>query len=84
MNLKDIVREGNTAMFQKYVHGSEGATLYYWVGVKSEEGIDYYQFPIPASEIENTTINYKEKALNLMRWIRKAIDNETLIKVGTY
>ena len=72
MTIKDIVREGTRAYFSRYVHGSEGATFYYNVrvnplGVGGAVDGEQYEFPTPASEIENTTIQFAERAITLMR-----------------
>lgn len=84
MTIKDLVRDGNSALFNRYIHGSEGATLYYlvWDYQGDTKNTDCYEFPIPASEIENTQVTREMKALTLMRWIRKAMDNGTLVKIN--
>ena len=71
MNIKDIVK-GNTAYFLYYRHQH----LYY--GVDTEEG--KFFFPIPLEDIQDATVSATEKAITLMRYIRKALDEGTFIK----
>lgn len=40
-----------------------------------------YTFPVPIEDIGTATIRSRDKALTFMRWIRKAIDDKTLIKI---
>jgi hypothetical protein len=37
-----------------------------------------YSFPIPIEDAKGTTLFAESKAITLMRWIRKAIDDKTL------
>jgi hypothetical protein len=72
-NLKDIVKD-NVVKFESYRSG----TFYYVVKVDG----DKYQFPVEREDIEGATLKHKDKAILYMRWIRKAIENETFFKVG--
>lgn len=74
MEIKELVKDKKEAIFECY----RNETLYY--SVTTDEG--KYQFPIPIEDMKGTTINREEKALQLMRWIRKADENGTLEKVA--
>jgi len=79
MKIIDIVgRKGqeNIAKFNCYKEGR----LYYEVYV---DGKPIYLFPInieDKTDIGNAAFGVEYKAITLMRYIRKAIENETLIK----
>ena len=74
-SLKQIVENGNTA---EMTHVCAGIA-YYQINV----GDSAYQLAINSMEDEwKTTYIYPtEKAITLMRWIRKAIETETLIQL---
>jgi len=75
MDLKTIVK-GTKATFSHAICG----VLYYVV----EVGDDKYQFPVDMNnrdDVGTTTFVAEYKAITLMRYIRKAIDNENLIKI---
>jgi len=61
-NVKEMVINGQKAHFQFY----RDSELWY----KTETGFD---FPVPVDDIGNATFNAEEKALLLMRYIRKHI-----------
>lgn len=85
---KLVTNRENVAVLSHYASGS----LYY--DIKVEDGI--YQFPVETVEIdENNIISLSSdlgttpfqseiKALTMMRYIRKAIKNETLIKIAIF
>jgi hypothetical protein len=68
MNLKEIVAN-NTARFSHYRDGN----LFYVVNVDGKA----YSFPISNEEAKGGTFLAEHKAVNLMRWIRKALDAKT-------
>lgn len=82
MKLKDLVRNNNIVKFDSYRAGF----FYYiveWTDLSPEESMgvpDKYLFPIPVEDIGNATLLSEDKAITFMRWIRKAIDDKTLIK----
>lgn len=41
---------------------------------------EYYIFPVPVDDIGNATLLWKDKAITYMRWIRKAIEENTMVK----
>lgn len=62
MNIKDMVKDNKQATFQYYRKGE----LWY----KTECG---FMFPVPVSDVGDGTFNATEKAMLLMRYIRKQI-----------
>jgi phage tail tube protein FII len=57
---------------------------YYKVSVNTENGIEEYQFPIDMNNREDvgtTAFIAEYKGITLMRYIRKAMGNDTFIKV---
>lgn len=82
--LKKLVSNGYIAKFTHYCAGN----LYYII--ENEDGT--YQFPVEvveklddklqlSSDLGTTDFEAEIKALTMMRYIRKAIKNETLIKL---
>jgi hypothetical protein len=64
--LKKIVNDGNKAKFSHYRDGN------FFYAVKLQDRT--YSFPIPIEDAKGTTLF---KAITLMRWIRKAIEDKT-------
>ena len=62
LNIKSMVENGKKANFVRYANGN----LIY----STECG---FEFPIPIEDLGNSTVNNEEKALILMRYIRKHI-----------
>jgi len=52
-------------------------TMYYKI---QYEG-DWYQFPVSLNDVGNGTMQYKDKAILFMRWIRKAIEKKEFVKL---
>ncbi len=75
MDIKGIVKS-NEVRFARYRQG----IAYYSVRVPSE-GIDYV-FPVPLSDVGDATLLATDKAMLFMRYIRKALDEGTFVKVG--
>jgi hypothetical protein len=68
-NLKEIVKSGNKALFSHYRDGN----FFYVVEVDGKR----YSFPISLEEAKGATLLAEFKAITLMRWIRKAIADNT-------
>jgi hypothetical protein len=62
MNIKELVK-GKTAKFVFY----RGNELFYEIGD--------FQFPVPIDDLGSTHINAEEKAIFLMRYVRKHLAN---------
>jgi hypothetical protein len=68
-DLKVIVGSSNKAIFSHYRDGN----FFYVVKIQDK----MYSFPIPIEDTKGTTLFAGFKAITLMRWIRKAIDDRT-------
>lgn len=76
-NLKDIVADNNMATLSHAIAG----VLYYQVDTKSG---DKYMFPVDMNDkddVGTSTFPASIKAITLMRYIRKSINNDSLIKI---
>lgn len=73
MKITQFVFEGNKAYSTRYFDGS----LYYMI--RNRDTGEYFEFEIPIGiETQGATFRSEEKALLLMRWIRKAIETDTM------
>lgn len=77
MNIKDIVK-GNRVHFLRYRQGY----FYYIVHVASEKA--WYSFTVPLDDIGDATLENEDKAIRFMRYIRKAMENDTFIIYSSY
>ena len=68
-DLKTIVAGDNKAVFSHYRDGNFFSTV-------TLDG-NKFSFPIPAADAKGTTLFAEFKAITLMRWIRKALENRT-------
>jgi len=69
MNLKDLVIN-KTA---KFAYCTDGALWY---------EVDGFRFPVPFSETVGACFMPEHKAINLMRWIRKQLEENTSAQSG--
>jgi hypothetical protein len=72
-SIKEIVKD-NIVEFSSYRNNM----FYYNIEIDG----DWYQFQIEREDIEGSTLMAKDKAITFMRWIRKAIKDNTFIKIG--
>lgn len=75
MNIKDIIK-GNTVKFVEYRKGF----LYY--DVFMNDTWDTYIFPVPIEDCGDATFKCEDKAIYFMRYIRKALEEGTFVKVN--
>ena len=68
-DLKTIVGGHNKARFSHYRDGN----FFYLVTVDGQA----WSFPIPIEDAKGTTLFAEFKAITLMRWIRKALEDKT-------
>jgi len=69
--IKDIVKDQNIARFHSYRKGY----LYYTVIYDTVS----YKFPIPLSDCGDATFDREISAITLMRYIRQAMEDGTLV-----
>lgn len=62
-----------------YVHFSSFRQGFFHYNVLTNNGV--YSFPVPINDIGTGTMLATDKAISYMRWIRKAIEDKTFIKV---
>lgn len=84
MSIKELVKN-NKVYFDSYRQG-----IFYYKLLVLREKRDYigetctygteYLFPIPVTDIGTATMLAEDKAIFFMRWIRKAIEDNTLIE----
>lgn len=73
MNITQLIKN-NVVTFQSYRKGF----MYYEIKF---EGCTY-QFPVPLDDIGDATLLSQDKAIIFMRYIRKAIANNELVKIS--
>ncbi|HLB87652.1 MAG: hypothetical protein AUH86_22905 [Acidobacteria bacterium 13_1_40CM_4_58_4] len=71
MNIKRIVKN-NTARFSFYRAGY----MYFEVAVDGQ----LYRFPVSLEDLGTATLLAEHKAITLMRYIRKALQDHTFVK----
>ena len=71
LSLKEIIKD-NVVNFSYYRAGY----LYYNITTNSIK----YSFPVPIEDIGDATFNNEDKAMLFMRYIRKALNDNTFIK----
>ena len=80
MNIKDLIKD-NFVKFDSYRRG----IFYYKItdskqSALPEESVTYI-FTVPVDDIGTATLLPESKAITFMRWIRKAINDNTLVRV---
>ena len=76
-SLKELVKE-TVVVFSHY----RADNFYYNVMSEDSSPPEWvYQFPVPVDDIGNATMLAEDKGVLFMRWIRKAINDHTLIKL---
>lgn len=76
MNIKELIKD-NKVEFDSYRQGF----FYYNIYKKVGTAYEIYQFTVPIDDIGTATLLATDKAITFMRWIRKAINENTLIKL---
>lgn len=75
MGIKDFVAKDNFVHFDSFRAG-----IFYYNVYKVDSTIGY-QFQVPIEDIGGATLLADDKSVTFMRWIRKSIENKTLIKL---
>jgi hypothetical protein len=79
--INQLVRKHGFAFFDFYRQGH----FYYHIAIPNRDDEmgtpERWQFNIPADDIGTATLSRTEKAITLMRWIRKALDSGELINI---
>ena len=72
ISIKDLIKN-NTAELYKY----RQQHVYYTI----VHGGKTYMFPVPLEDVQDATLNRTEKAITMMRYIRKAVDAGSFVEV---
>lgn len=75
VSIKDIVKD-NTVEF----HSLTASTAQYMVHCPNGKTM---VFPVPLNDIGTATLFKEDKAILFMRWIRKALNDNTYVEVNT-
>lgn len=73
LKISTLVKAGNEVQFDYFMDGN----LYYIVS----DGQNEYRFFVPIEDTGNATFKRSDKAITFMRWIRKAIESNTIQKI---
>jgi hypothetical protein len=80
MNIKELIKD-NFVKFDSYRQGN----FYYKIIDLGQTALQResiaYLFTVPIDDIGNATLLSEDKAITFMRWIRKAINDNTLVRV---
>jgi hypothetical protein len=74
MTVKEVVQGDNVARVSFYRQGN----LFYNVTVDGTE----YTFPVSLEDLGGASVMAQEKAITLMRYIRKALEADTFVKAS--
>jgi hypothetical protein len=82
MNIKKLIKD-NSVKFDSYRRGN----FYYKIVDLEQTALQgksiAYLFIVPVDDIANATLLSEDKAITFMRWIRKAIDKNRLLRVSS-
>jgi len=86
ITLKDLIKD-NKVYFDSYRAGFFYYNLDFgFIHIQDTDEVNdkkiTYQFTVPADDIGNATLLASDKAITFMRWIKKAVDNNELIKIN--
>ena len=81
MNIKTLVKD-NWVTFDSYRQGYFYYRIKHYRGEGFNQTEDEYIFPVPLDDIGTATLESYDKAITFMRWIRKAIEENTLTLVN--
>jgi len=78
IKIKDLVTKEHVVKFDSYRAG-----YFYYIVYNSNQtpNGDSYGFTVPIDDIGGATLLATDKAITFMRWIRKAIADNTLVKI---
>jgi len=78
MEVKDFVAKDNLVRFDSFRNG-----IFYYNVAHTKTGL-LHQFQVPIEDVSGVTLIAHDKSVTYMRWIRKSIENKTLIKIESY
>ncbi len=81
VTLKDLVHN-NYVEFSHYRAGNLYYNAYHFFPLEEDRTMrQAYQFTVPIEDTGNGTFSNQDKAITYMRWIRKALEDNTLTKI---
>lgn len=75
LKVTDFVQKDVRVYFDSFRAG----VFYYWV--EHQTSGEQYQFQVPIEEVGNATLNARDKSVMFMRWIRKGLEDKTMVKI---
>jgi hypothetical protein len=78
MKVSEIIKNSTEAIFSHYRQGY----LYYRITVKEGQSENRYVFPVEIADLGTATVSETEKPITMMRYIRKAIDDGSFVRVN--
>jgi hypothetical protein len=72
----EFIKNNNQAIFSHFRQG-----IFYYNVVKCDT-TEWFQFPVPLADLGDATLNRYEKAMMLMRYIRIAIEDGTMVPIS--
>lgn len=78
-SIKNLIKD-RSVEFEYYRAGNFYYSLDYPKSMCSDDGVYTYVFPVPVEDVGDATLNWKDKAIYFMRYIRKAIEQGTFIQ----
>jgi hypothetical protein len=80
ITLGELVK-GTKVRFDSYRAGFFYYNIVLWRDSSAMPGstvLHRYQFTVPAEDVGNATLLHEDKAITYMRWIRRALEDNTL------
>lgn len=81
LRVSDFCKKGYNTFFLYYRQGYLYFEAEAWV---KKDGLDSqlrtFMFPVEVADLGTATVNSEEKAITMMRYIRKAIEDSTMIQ----
>jgi hypothetical protein len=81
MNVKNIVK-GNHVQFLRYRAGVAYYVVEFAADPERPSEMQARMFPVPIDDVGDATLEKQDKAILFMRWIRRAIVDETFVPVS--
>lgn len=81
MKLKGFIREYSHVEFEYYREGNFYFSVWY-INDEDKKNEGNYIFPVPIDDIGQATIEKRDKSILFMRWIRKSLEDGTIIRYG--
>lgn len=81
-SIKDLVKDNNV-IIQRFKSGNLFYRLIYSTGLDDEEVKYCYEFPVPIEDVGEAEMKNQDKAIYFMRYIKRAITDNTFLLIWT-